>query len=216
MKSNIQKNEDDDDSQRFQPLKTQQPSLHEEIINKEEYTDMDDMTTTWEKSPIRRVNVISGPQSAFARLFPEKYRQQEEFIHTQRSRSIDNQYSNSDRTTIQHTTSDDDEDDDDDDDRQRIRKSRRVRFHTNEDESLKTRTKSEPYLNQIPCNNDLNYDPNPEIMYHDNPDDIIYTQKVGVRYLKPPTPPPPGPIVIREIQPSPPNNPPPLVVSTTP
>jgi len=197
MNSNIHKNENDDVSQRFQSFKTEQ--------FKEEHINLDNMiTTTWEKSPIRRLNFISGPQSAFARLFPDKYRQQEEFINQQRSKPCD----------IQHTISDDD--DHDDHDREELKKSRRVRFYTNEDDSIKIHAKSEPCLNQIHLDNDINYDPNPEIIYHDNPDNIIYTQKVGVRYLKPPTPPPPGPILIREIQSTPPNAPPPFVVSTTP
>jgi hypothetical protein len=219
MHTNVHKNEHDDDSQRFHLLKTQSPSLYDEeitTINKEENRHINKMSTaTWETSPIRRVNLISGPHSAFARLFPDKYRQQEEFIEKQRSKSSDNhQHSNIDR----FRTSDDD--DDDDIDNKGVRKSRRVRFYTNEDETLKTRTKSEPYLNQMSmsefCPDDVNYDPNPEIIRHKNPDNITYTQKVGVRYLKPPTPPPPGPILIREIQSTPPNDPPPLVVSTTP
>jgi hypothetical protein len=224
MNSNIHKNENENDdvSQRFQHLKTEQPSLYEQkitTINKEEYTDFDDMTTTTtttslERTPIRRFNLISGPRSAFARLFPDKYRQQEE-SNKQRSKSTDHRYSNIDLITIQHTTSDDD-DDNNNNNKERIRKSRRVRFHTDEDNSLKSRTKSESYLNQIHLNNDINYDPNPEIIYRDNPDDIVYTQRVGVRYLKPPTPPPPGPILIREVQSTPPTAPPPLVVSTTP
>jgi len=213
MNGNIHTNENDDVSQRFQVL-------NEEITiteNREESTDSDDMATAinLERTPIRRVNFISGPNSAFARLFPDKYRQQEEFINKQRSKSSDNQYLNIDRIVISQTTSAD-EDDDVNNHKERIRKSRRVQFYTNEDDSLKTRTKSEPYLDQIHSNNDINYDPNPEVIYHDNPNDVIYTQKVGVRYLKPPTPPPSGPILIREIQSSPPNVPLPLVVSTTP
>jgi hypothetical protein len=220
MNSNIHKNENDDVSQRFQFLKTQESSIYEEVIateKRKEYTDSDDMTTTklnLERTPIRRVNLISGPHSAFARLFPNKYRQQEEFANKQRSKSSDNQHSNIDRITIQDTTSDDE---DNDNYKEGIRKSRRVRFYIDKDDSsLKTRTKSEPYLDQIHYNNDINYDLDPEIIYHDNSDDVVYTQKVGVRYLKPPTPPPHGPILIREIQSSPPNAPPPLVVSTKP
>ncbi|CAF5189969.1 unnamed protein product, partial [Rotaria sp. Silwood1] len=62
----------------------------------------------------------------------------------------------------------------------------------------------------------LNYDPDPEIIYRDNPNKLVYVQKIGVRYLKPPTPPPPEPIIVREVQSTPPQEPPPLVVSTTP
>jgi hypothetical protein len=40
-------------------------------------------------------------------------------------------------------------------------------------------------------------DPNPEIITKPNPDQITYKQNVSVRYLVPPTPPPPGPLIIR-------------------
>jgi hypothetical protein len=212
MNSPIAQNENDDVSEHFHTLKTEQPTFYDETIttiNKEEHTNRDEMSRiTLERTPIRRVNLINGPQSAFARLFPDKYRQEEEIKNRQRSKSIE----------IHHAISDSDDDDDDesDDQKESIRKSRRVTFFTNEDDSLKTRTKSEPYLNQMHLNNDINYDPSPEVIYRDNPDDVVYTQKVGVRYLKPPTPPPPGPILIREIQSIPPQDPPPLVVSTTP
>ncbi|CAF4300740.1 unnamed protein product, partial [Rotaria magnacalcarata] len=36
----------------------------------------------------RHVHVMGGPNSAFARLFPDKYRQQQEIIRKQRSKSI--------------------------------------------------------------------------------------------------------------------------------
>jgi hypothetical protein len=194
MNSHIYKNELNDDSQRFHLLQSEKPSLN--------------MNT----SPIRRVNIISGPQSAFARLFPDKYRQQEELMRRQRSKSSDNQrYQHVERIRTEHTISDDD-----DDDSEGIRKSRRVRFHTNEDDN---RTKSEPFLDQMDLSEShcpVNYDPNPELIYRDNPDDLFYTQKVGVRYLRPPTPPPHGAIVIREVQPAPPEELPPYVVSATP
>lgn len=44
---------------------------------------------------------------------------------------------------------------------------------------------------------ELNHDPNPEIIIKPNPDPITYQQNVSVRYLVPPTPPPPGPLIIR-------------------
>ncbi|CAF1148591.1 unnamed protein product [Didymodactylos carnosus] len=52
--------------------------------------------------------------------------------------------------------------------------------------------------NDILNNNpELNNDPNPNIIYKKNPNHVTYQQNIGVRYLVPPTPPPPGPIVIR-------------------
>jgi hypothetical protein len=44
---------------------------------------------------------------------------------------------------------------------------------------------------------DLYNDPNPEIITKPNPDHITYKQNISVRYLVPPTPPPPGPLIIR-------------------
>ena len=222
--SSIDQSEDDDLDQQFYVRQTQSSSpFYEEkmrttttIINREECTDFDDMTrTTWETTPIRHVNLVSGPQSAFARLFPEKYRQQEEYHRQQRSKSSDHHRTHIEQIPVQYVVSDNEEVESDYQESE-IRKSRRVRFMTDDGNSFHTRTKSEPYLNDLHLNDDLNYDPHPEVVHRENSDDITYTQKVGVRYLKPPTPPPPGPILIREIQPTPPKNPPPLVVSTTP
>jgi hypothetical protein len=44
---------------------------------------------------------------------------------------------------------------------------------------------------------ELNNDPNPQIITKPNPDQITYKQNVSVRYLIPPTPPPPGPLIVR-------------------
>lgn len=231
MTSNIDQNEEDDLDQPFYIRKTEQsPPFYEETttmtttttgINQRNSSDFNDRTRqTLDTTPIRRVNVINGPQSAFARLFPEKYRQQEDYQYQQRSKSSDHRHhqrhhGNTDHISIQYAISDD-EDIEKDYEQSDIRRSRRVRFFTDEGDSFNTRTKSEPYLNELHANNVLNYDPQPEIVHRDNPDHVTYTRKVGVRYLKPPTPPPPGPILIREVQPSPPKNPPPLVISTTP
>ncbi len=38
----------------------------------------------------------------------------------------------------------------------------------------------------------LNHDPNPEIIYRQSSQPIEYDQDIQIRYLKPPTPPPPG------------------------
>lgn len=50
------------------------------------------------------------------------------------------------------------------------------------------------YLQHHP---ELNNDPNPEIISEPNPDQITQKQNVSIRYLVPPTPPPPGPLIIR-------------------
>ena len=192
-------------------------------INKEVNSKVDEMTTTHlEKSPIRRVNLVTGPNSAFARLFPERYRQeQEQSQRHQRSKSSDHdQRYNFDRTihTDQSMSNLDDEN-------QSIRRSNRVTFDDQQELIVPERTKSESYLNEsidrfsshenrqhIP----LNYDAEPEIIYRDNPEKLVYIQKVGVRYLKPPTPSPPGPLIIREVQGTPPEEPPPLIVTSSP
>lgn len=156
-------------------------------INRETNSNTDEMTTTQlEKSPLRRLNFVSGPQSAFARLFPEKYRcEQEDVGRKQRSKSsCDRDRYNFDRQTTVDG-----------------RKSRRVSFY---------------YDHDIPSDIPLNYDPNPEIIRRENPNNVVYVQKVGVRYLEPPTPPPPEPIIIRERHATPPPELPPVVIKTSP
>lgn len=55
----------------------------------------------------------------------------------------------------------------------------------------------------------INVDANPELIVRPNTQRLTYTQDIAVRYLKPNTPPPPGPIIIREIRaPAPPPAPP--------
>jgi hypothetical protein len=53
------------------------------------------------------------------------------------------------------------------------------------------------YQQLIQNHPDLYNDPNPEIITKPSPDHITYQQNVSVRYLIPPTPPPPGPLIIR-------------------
>jgi hypothetical protein len=43
----------------------------------------------------------------------------------------------------------------------------------------------------------INEDPNPEIVHKKSDHQISYVQEVAIRYLKPPTPPPPGDVIIR-------------------
>ncbi|CAF1362034.1 unnamed protein product [Rotaria sordida] len=59
---------------------------------------------------------------------------------------------------------------------------------------------------------DLHNDPNPQMITKPNPDQVTYQQNVSIRYLVPPTPPPPGPLIIREIVPPRPPTPPPVVI----
>ncbi|KAI3380108.1 hypothetical protein SNEBB_004721 [Seison nebaliae] len=46
----------------------------------------------------------------------------------------------------------------------------------------------------------INLDPNPRVIRKENFDNILYNQEVAIRYLQPPTPPPGGPILIKEVQ----------------
>ncbi|CAF2074837.1 unnamed protein product [Rotaria magnacalcarata] len=59
---------------------------------------------------------------------------------------------------------------------------------------------------------DVHNDPNPQIIVKQNPDQVTYQQNVSVRYLVPPTPPPPGPLIIREIAPPRLPTPPPVII----
>ena len=56
----------------------------------------------------------------------------------------------------------------------------------------------------------INQDTSPiRIIKPNNQKSVIYKQQVNIRYLQPPTPPPPAPIIIREKQsPAPPKQPP--------
>lgn len=77
----------------------------------------------------------------------------------------------------------------------------------------------------------INEDPNPDIIQKHTNQQLLYTQEIAIRYLRPPTPPPPGDIIIRQeknipISPAPPivlrqqpprpETPPPLVVREAP
>jgi hypothetical protein len=53
------------------------------------------------------------------------------------------------------------------------------------------------YVQFISDHPELYNDPNPEIITKPNPNQVTYKQNVSVRYLVPPTPPPPGPLIIR-------------------
>ena len=62
----------------------------------------------------------------------------------------------------------------------------------------------------------INEDSNPEVIRKKTEQQLIYEQEVAIRYLRPPTPPPPGEIVIRQEKniPTPPA--PPLVIRQQP
>ncbi|CAF0825887.1 unnamed protein product [Adineta ricciae] len=69
------------------------------------------------------------------------------------------------------------------------------------------------YQQVLQTHSDVHIDPNPEIVTQPNPEQpITYEQNISVRYLVPPTPPPPGPLIIREILPARKPTPPPLIV----
>ncbi|CAF4440790.1 unnamed protein product [Rotaria socialis] len=65
----------------------------------------------------------------------------------------------------------------------------------------------------------INYDPSPEIIrkkHEDYYEPIVYKQQIAVRYLCPPTPPPPAPLIIREIRPIQPLPLPPIIIRQRP
>jgi len=61
----------------------------------------------------------------------------------------------------------------------------------------------------------INYDPNPIIIRKQIPVEMpTYKQQVIVRYLRPPTPPEPGPLIVKEVREPQPAAAPPLVIRT--
>ncbi|CAF0825257.1 unnamed protein product [Rotaria sordida] len=65
----------------------------------------------------------------------------------------------------------------------------------------------------------INYDPSPQIIrkkLEDYHEPIVYKQQIAVRYLCPPTPPPPAPLIIREIRPPEPLSLPPIIIRQQP
>lgn len=61
----------------------------------------------------------------------------------------------------------------------------------------------------------INYDPNPIVIRKQIPMEMpTYKQQVIVRYLRPPTPPSPGPLIIKEVRDPQPEPAPPLVIRT--
>lgn len=45
--------------------------------------------------------------------------------------------------------------------------------------------------------NTLSGDNSPQVIYKQNNQEVVYKQNIMVRWLQPPTPPPPAPIIIR-------------------
>ena len=58
----------------------------------------------------------------------------------------------------------------------------------------------------------INQDPDPITVRKANNQNIVYKQQVNIRYLQPPTPPPPAPIIIREKQCAPQPALPPIII----
>ncbi|CAF0896677.1 unnamed protein product [Adineta steineri] len=88
---------------------------------------------------------------------------------------------------------------------------------TNYDIRSELNTNSNPILSEyqqvLQTHPDVHHDPNPEIISKPNPThQVTYEQNISLRYLVPPTPPPPGPLIIREILPPRIPTPPPFIV----
>lgn len=62
----------------------------------------------------------------------------------------------------------------------------------------------------------INEDSNPEIIRKKSEQELVYNQEIAIRYLRPPTPPPPGDIIIREERTSVAPPAPPLVIRQQP
>ncbi|UJR13323.1 hypothetical protein I4U23_000341 [Adineta vaga] len=65
----------------------------------------------------------------------------------------------------------------------------------------------------------VNYDPAPQIIrktVDPNHQTIVYKQQIAVRYLCPPTPPPPAPLIIREVRGPEPSPLPPIIIRQRP
>jgi len=58
----------------------------------------------------------------------------------------------------------------------------------------------------------INTDPNPEIIVKAHEQNLVYNQEILVRYLRPPTPPAPGDIIIKQLKNTQAPPPPPLVI----
>lgn len=62
------------------------------------------------------------------------------------------------------------------------------------------RPPSPPILGLNNANNNQNLqlaNANPQVIYKPNNQEVVYKQNIMVRWLQPPTPPPPAPIIIR-------------------
>ncbi|CAF1637726.1 unnamed protein product [Adineta ricciae] len=73
----------------------------------------------------------------------------------------------------------------------------------------------EHQLTQYP----INYDPSPQIIrktVDPNHQPVVYKQQIAVRYLCPPTPPPPAPLIIREVRAHEPSPLPPIIIRQRP
>ncbi|CAF1013342.1 unnamed protein product [Didymodactylos carnosus] len=55
---------------------------------------------------------------------------------------------------------------------------------------------------------DVSLSGTPQVIYRPNNQEVVYKQNIMVRWLQPPTPPPPAPIIIREVQSAPEQQPP--------
>ncbi|CAF0969627.1 unnamed protein product [Rotaria sp. Silwood1] len=76
-----------------------------------------------------------------------------------------------------------------------------------------------PHTNPLCVDRDveaMRYDPNTRVVQRPAQDDVLYKQRVFVRYLQPPTPPVSGAIIVREKQLPPPPPEPPLVIKRAP
>lgn len=148
------------------------------------------ISNIWKSSPIQPYHLRSGPQSAFARLFPEQYRREQETIRKQRSSSNEHLHAEL-PSIVSHCFSDDE----DLTNCNGKRKRSRVTFSTMVKEKYTVLAKSEPHLAETPKQKTDYYEPfssypdieylRPKLIYQAGPYRLLCIPRVDARYLRP-------------------------------
>ena len=121
------------------------------------------ISNIWTTSPIRPYHLRSGPRSAFARLFPEQYRREQET--TLRQQRFSSEVDLKDCCgKIKHS---------------------RVTFSTTGEANYGVRTKSEPQLADIECHKADSSSPRPKLIYQVGSYRLLCIPRVDARYLRP-------------------------------
>ena len=148
------------------------------------------ISNIWKSSPIQPYHLRCGPQSAFARLFPERYRREQETVSKQRSLSNDHLHPDL-PSIVSHCFSDDDDLKNCNGKRTRSR----VTFSTVVKEKYTVLAKSESHLAETPKQKTDYYEPfssypdieclRPKLIYQAGPYRLLCIPRVDARYLRP-------------------------------